>query len=193
MITLGGSESARLLSDVRGVAWMVDLAFTTGTLRYTTAPMDLTDGSGTYTALGGLASVSQVTESSNTGHDKVSLSLSVADSAFLALALGSVDTYRNKRATIYLAVYDDAFQIVGVKIPRWIGIMDKVVIKRKESGGTVELECSRFGMPKARTREGLRLTFAQQYKNFPGDTGLRYVAKLIEEPSLWLSKRFQET
>ena len=193
MITLGGTELARLNSSVRGVAWMVDLAFTTGMLRYTTAPLDITDGSGTYLALGGIGSISQLSESENTGHDKLTLSLSVADAALLPLALGNVASYRNRRATIYMVLYDENFQVIGAKITRWIGIMDKINISRKENGGAVELECSRSGMPKARTRDGLKLTFAQQMDRYPGDTGLRYVNVLVQKPSLWLSKKFQET
>ena len=193
MITLGGTELARINSSVRGVAWMVDLAFTTGMLRYTTAPLDITDGSGTYIALGGIGSISQLRESEKTGHDKLTLSLSVADAALLPLALGNVASYRNRRATIYMVLYDENFQVIGAKITRWIGIMDKINISRKENGGTVELECSRSGMPKARTRDGLKLTFAQQMDRYPGDTGLRYVNVLVQKPSLWWSKKFQET
>lgn len=192
MIILGASELARINSSVRGVAWAVDLAFTSGAVKVTTAPMDLIDGSGTYIALGGFAGISQISESENAGHDKLTLSLSVTNSSFLALALGSVSSYRNKRVTLHLALYDETFQIVGVKITRWIGIMDTVSIQRNADGGTVAMECSRSGMPKARNREGLRLTFAQQEKKYPGDTGLRYVTKLIQEPTVWLSKRFQE-
>lgn len=192
MIVLPAPELARLNSSVRGVAWMVDLAFTTGMLRYTTAPLNIVDGSGTYLALGGLGSISQLSESENTGHDKVTLSLSVANAALLPLALGNVSTYRNRRVTIYMALYDESFQVVGTKITRWIGIMDKINISRRESGGAIELECSRSGMPKARTRDGLKLTFAQQIKKYPGDTGLRYVNKLLQQPSMWLSKKFQE-
>jgi hypothetical protein len=191
MIALGSTELARLNSNVRGVAWMVDLAFTTGMQRFTTAALDITDGDGTYTALGTLGSISQVSESENTGHDRLTMSLSVANSALLALGLGNVSSYRNRRATIYLVLFDENFQVVGTKITRWIGMMDRVNIRRQGAGGSIDLECVRSGMPKVRNREGLKLSFAQQMAKYPGDTGLRYITKLVKEPSVWLSKEFQ--
>lgn len=192
MITLPGPELARIQSTVRGVALLVSMEFTGGTQRVTTAPVSVVEGGDTYTALGGSGSVSQWTESADTGDDKVKLGITVANSAYLALALGSVQTYRNKRASIYLALFDDKFQLVGNKVLRWSGKMEKVNIRREENGGTVEMVCSRTGMPRSRVAQGLRMTDAQQQKLYPGDYGLQYVRVLIEKPAMWLSKKFQE-
>ena len=47
-------------------------------------------------------------------------------------------------------------------------------------------------MARARNAPGLRLNDAQQQAAYAGDRGLEYVAKLLEQPALWLSKKFQK-
>lgn len=63
-LALDGTAAARIAATVRGVAWLVDLQFTTGTLRYTTAPVDLVVGANTYVG-GKQVDVSAVSESEN--------------------------------------------------------------------------------------------------------------------------------
>ena len=89
--------------------------------------------------------------------------------------------------------------ITTITESRWSGVMNKIGIRREPAGeegraaqANIELLCMRRGMDRARHNQGLRLVDAQQQQRFAGDTGLRYVRTLIEKPSLWLSKRFQE-
>ena len=190
------TASAQLAAGVRGVAWLVDMDFSSGAIHFTTAPLPVTVGSTVYLALGTLVSVANVQESAAAGAERLSLSLSVTNLAMFALAMGDAAVYRGRAARLYLQLYDDAFQPAGAPVLRWQGYMDKLSIDRKsgEGGvvGHISVACSRAGMARARRAEGLRLTDAQQQSRYPGDTGLRYVRTLIEKPSLWLSKRFQE-
>lgn len=199
MLATDASASAQLADSVRGVAWLVELDFLSGTLRVTSSPLDITTGGHTYTALGGLMGIANLQESADTAADRLTLSLAITNSAQLALAMGDPAGYRGRQARIYLQVFDQSFVPVGAAVKRWQGYMDKVQIERKpadeaggEAGGSINMICSRAGMARARNAEGLRLNDAQQQSKYPGDTGLRYVRTLIEQPSLWLSKRFQE-
>ena len=193
MITLGGTESARLTAAVRGVAWLVDLDFVGGMQRVTSAPVDVVESGNTYTGVGNAGYVKDLEESADTGDQRVTIGLALGNSAMLALALTNVGNYRNRAASIHLALFDEAFQLVGAKVTRWVGRMDKVNVRRGEDGaGYVEMICSRSGMPRARVLQGRRMTDAQQRMLYAGDTGLRYVAGLIEKPALWLSKEFQK-
>jgi hypothetical protein len=86
---------------------------------------------------------------------------------------------------------------VGTKVHRWTGTMEPVRITRRvqaggPSSGRIEMPCTRNGMSRARNYQGLRLTHAQQQAIYPADMGLEYLQALIEQPTLWLSKRFQE-
>ncbi len=60
------------------------------------------------------------------------------------------------------------------------------------SRGRIEMECSRAGADRSRRAEGWRLTANQLKLDYPGDLGLDYMHELIENPTLWLSKKFQE-
>ena len=197
MITMGTTQHT---TAVAGVAWLAQLDFTSGTLYLTTAPQDLTTGGHTYTGLGSLVSIDDLVESPESSAEKINLSLSVADSAMLALALGNVEGYRGRAVRLYLQLFDETFAPVASPLQRWTGVMDKVQISRRPSGadspgasiGSIDLQCSRSGMARARYYQGMRLTHQQQLIRYPGDTGLRYVRTLIEQPALWLSKRFQQ-
>lgn len=185
-------------ASVVGVAWLVELNFTAGVQRCTTAPVPITSGGYTWVAMPG-AGVSAVTESADTSTDQIQLELPVVDTAMLAATLGNLEGYRGRRARLYLQLLDSAFQPVGAPVLRWAGYMEPVRVERQgatpdqpDATGKIVLPCSRAGMARARHRDGLRLTQAQQQRRFPADTGLAYVRSLIEQPQLWLSKRFQQ-
>lgn len=198
MLTLDGTASARLANAVRGVAWLVELEFSTGTLRYTTFPQSLVISGNTYTGLGTLATVSAVSESENADAEKITLGFSIVSTTMLGATLGNVESYRGLPAHLWLQLFDDAFQPAGAPVKRWSGTMDRVIVNRTPSNraggssiGVLEMQCSRYGMARARNAPGLRLNHAQQQKAYAGDLGLEYVAKLVEQPALWLSKEFQ--
>ena len=182
-----------------GVAWLVDMEFSTGTIYFTNAPLQVNAAGNSYLALGSFVDVGNLQESADTAADRLSIALSVASSAMLAAAMGDPATYRGRAARLYLQLFDERFQPAGARVLRWQGYMDKLQISRTPAGadgtpagGRIEMLCSRAGMARARRAEGLRLTDQQQQSRYPGDTGLRYVRTLIEQPALWLSKRFQQ-
>lgn len=197
MITMGTTQHT---AAVAGVAWLLQLDFSSGTIYLTTAPQTLTTGGNTYTGLGALVSVGNLSESADSSAEKITLSLAVASSAMLALALGNVEGYRGRAVRLYLQLFDAQFAPVASPLQRWSGSMDKVQITRQPAeagspgagGGSIDLQCSRSGMARARYYQGLRLTHQQHQSRWAGDTGLQYARTLIEQPALWLSKRFQE-
>ncbi len=198
-IALDATANARIASSVRGVAWLADLEFGTGTIYFTTAPLTLGANGHTYLGLGSLVEVSPLTESEDSNAEQIVLSLSLVNPAMLAATLGDVGNYRGRRVRLWLQLYDEQFQPAGAPVQRWGGYMDRVTTERKPApatggagGGHLRLECSRAGMARARNAAGLRLTDAQQQQRYPGDLGLAYMQTLIEQPALWLSKRFQQ-
>ena len=186
-------DSARASATVAGVAWLAEMDFADGMWRVTTAPRDLLVGGNTFQGLGSMVGVSDLTEGPDSAAAQLTLSLSAANSALFALAMGRVEGYRGRGVRLYLQLFDEAMQPVGSPVLRWRGVMNKVSITRKPaavgstnpSTGSVDMLCSRTGMARARHSQGLRLTDAQQQARYPGDTGLRYVRTLIEQPALW--------
>jgi hypothetical protein len=197
-LTLDGAASARIAAAVRGVAWLVQLDFLPSTVYYTTAPQTLVIGGNTYLGFGSLAEITPVTESENTNAEQVTLGFSVVNQSMLAASLGNVENYRGKAVRLYLQLFDETFQPVGAPVLRWSGLMQPVNVTRKVSDptgggsmGRIELPCARAGMARARNPQGLRLSHAQQIQRYPYDLGLEFVQTLVEQPSLWLSKKFQ--
>lgn len=196
MISMGGSQH---LQAVCGAQWLVELDFSTGMIRATTAPVDVTASGNTYTGLGSFLSVGAVRESEDSAAERITISIPVVNTAMLAATMGLASTYRGRAARLYLQLFDEQFQPVGPRVARWSGYMEPVRITRSAASlgsgsgsGTIELPCQRAGMARARNYQGLRITHAQQLARYPGDLGLQYMQGLIEQPALWLSKRFQE-
>lgn len=197
MITMGTTQHT---AAVAGVAWLAQLDFSVGTQYLTTAAQSITTGGNTYTGLGALVSIDALNESADSAAEKITLSLAVASAAMLSLGLGNVEGYRGRPVRLYLQLFDEQFAPVASPLQRWSGVMDRVQITRQPagtaspgaSGGSIDLQCSRSGMARARHYQGLRLTYQQQLARYPGDTGLRYARTLIEQPALWLSRRFQQ-
>lgn len=201
MLTLDGTASARASASVAGLHLLVDLAFSSGTLYFTTHAIPIAHGGNTYTALGDLVSIGGMGESEDQGAEKLNMAFSIVNTAMLAALIGPATVYRNLPARVYGQLISDTCQPAGAAVLRWAGYMDRVTVDREpfklESGamssGKINLECIRAGQARMRNAGGLRRTHAQQMQRTANaDTAFRYTQQLIETPSLWLSKRFQE-
>jgi hypothetical protein len=197
MLTMGATQHTQV---VAGLALMCEMDFTQGTQRFTTFAKTVTVGGNTYQGLGTFAGVSGMSESADASADLVTLTLLAVDKAMLAGTLGNVPTYRGRDVRLYLQLFDAGLQPVGLPVLRWAGKMNRVVVNRhpaelgsdSQGTATIEMQCTRSGMARARHAQGLRLTDAQQQARHPGDTSLRYVRTLIAQPARWLSKAFQQ-
>lgn len=199
MLALSAQELAQISGPVAGVVWLIELDFVGQTHRFSTFNVPLTVGSFTYIPLGNHAAVSDLQESQDTDTQVVTLSLDVVDQGMLAATMGAVEAYRGRQARVLLLLLDEQFLPVGPARLRFAGEMEPVKVNRQSPGieggsvaGRIELPVSRAGLSRARNADGLRLTDEQQRSVYPGDKGLEYVRKLIEQPSTWLSKKFQE-
>jgi hypothetical protein len=197
MLTFDASALAQATAPVRGVQWLVELGFTSGTVRYTTNALDITSGGYTWQGFGSLVSVGSMRETEDGSSGAVILGLAITSAGLLTAASGNVDNYRAKPARLYLQLIGETYQPVGAPVARWSGYMDKVRINRKPSKegsgtGSIEMVCSRANANRSRAATGLRHTHAQHIRRFPGDNGFEYISTLIETPAVWLSKRFQE-
>lgn len=192
------AASAAIVSNARGAQWLIELDFGGGTVRYTTNVQDIESGGYTYTGYGSLVDVANMTESEDASAQKIVLTFALVNPTMLAATIGNVETYRRRPVRLYLQLVDATYQPVGAKLWRWSGYMEPVRVPRTArrgqggSTGRIELPCSRAGLSRARGAQGLRLSDAQQRQRYPGDRCYEYIATLIEQPTTWLSKRFQE-
>lgn len=199
MITVNAATTARL-ATVAGVCYLIELDFAGGTLRYTTYGMSITattSVTATFEGVGTALAIGQIKESEDVGTEKVTISLSLANTAVLAAALGAIETYRGRRVRIYLQLLDEQHQTVGSPVLRFSGFMEPVQVAVENDSqtgqrtGRVDLPCSRAGMARARHYQGLRLSDEQQRATYSADRGFEYIRKLIETPPPWLTIAFQ--
>ena len=203
MLTWDATAEARAAGNVYGACWLADFNFLSGLQRVTSWSEDLTTSTAlAYTRLGAGFQVQRLSESADTDAAKLVFSLSVADSAKLALAVGNAAEYRGRKVELYLQLLDEKYTCAGAPLRRWFGYMDNTSIERRQPnpnqpgtqglGGTIKITCSRAGLSRSRRYEGLRINHEQQQIDYAGDNGYEYIPKLIEKPTEWLSKRFQE-
>lgn len=181
-----------------GVAMLLRLGFSTGDLRLTSWPSSITSGGNTYQALGSLLQIDGLSHAADAGTEQLTISLA-ASSDMLAATLGNVERYRGRSMALYLQLMaHSTLAPVGTPVLIWPGYMDTVSTDdRVDAEGigltsVIKLTCAKAGMARARNRDGLRMTNEQHQAQFAGDIFFSWVRPLIEKPSVWLTKRFQE-
>jgi hypothetical protein len=177
-----------------GATYLIDLDFSSGRLRVTSFPLDLNALGHDWIGLGVVGDVGQLQESDDGNYQKLRLTLTQVQSAYLALALGSAETYQDRDALIYVALFDRTYQIVGTPVLRFAGTMENVSVpdRAKEGGvGKIHLDLQAGAYNVRSNPAALRMNQAQHAARHPGETGFRYVPTLIGRPKQWLSARFQ--
>lgn len=192
MITTGASYNALAASRVIGAVLMVEADFLLGMQRWTTWGDDIVWNGNTYMGLGQLGSISELRETEAATNERITLKLSPVPVQNLPLALGSVEGYRGRPINIYFWAVGPDYQPVGSPVLRHQAVMDQVSIKRDKESGSVELVCLGAGANSTSRMVGERISHAQHVLKYPGERGLEYAASLVNQPQMWLSKRFQE-
>lgn len=194
--TAAADQATRAVSTLQ---WLIQADFTVGTQYWTTWPVNVTIDGNTYIGAGaGALGVAPLNEGEASSFEVLKIRLNVVNAALIAAAMADPAGYRDKPIRLYGQFFDSTFQPRGAKMHRWTGRMDKVAINRKASvvaggpaEGSIELQCTRAGMARARLSQGLRLTNAQHRTRFPDDKGLERIQQLLEKPVPWLSIAFQ--
>lgn len=177
------------------VMYLIELAFTTVTLRVTNWPTDMAALGFTWKGLGVVSEVGQLKESEDGQYQKLTIGLTQVQSSNLALALGSAETYQDRSAKIWVAIADaNTMQIAGAPVLRFAGVMDMVHIERdgESNTGKILLDLQAGAYNVRSNPAALRMNQAQHSTRKPGETGFRYIPDLISKPQQWLSKRFQQ-
>jgi hypothetical protein len=191
---------AILEGNARGMHWLVECDFSTGTVYYTTSSIDCVSPNGhTYTGLGSYLHVEDVQETSKPDTGTINLRLGIVNKAMLAFLSGDQSVYRGRDIRMRAQFFNGNFKPIGQPILRWSGAMDTAkVIRDKPNAsngqtyGYIEIPCLRHGFERARNRKGMRMTHERQQLLHPGDLFFQHMKGLVETPSPWLTIAFQK-
>lgn len=173
----------------RAVVLLVDVAFTSGTLRLALAPWNIPVGSDIYYASGTLLSIEEVRESAfNT--EGIRLTLSGLDPAAIAIAAGE---HIPGRIVRLLKGYLDTstYQLVDAPKVTWIGRALSMPIAETGSTCQITLNAEHYGAEHERPFP-VRINDAEQKRRHPGDRGCEYVDQMVEKTLYWPTKEAVE-
>jgi hypothetical protein len=171
---------------------LVELQLRSGTARYTNWPLNVEAFGQTWQGVGNLGSIGSLHESEDGAEEKLSLTLSPVDLGTRALALGDPGDYQDRPVRVWVAlVSTDTFQIVGVPVLRFSGVMDQLKLQREENSGTITLDCRTASYDVRSNPAALRMNHVQHQARHPGERGFEYLTSLIGNPAVWMSKNLQ--
>lgn len=167
-------------SHVR-VALFAEILYPTP-VRFWTGIGNKTWDSKTWTGTGVLGGISAVQERGGALAGSVTLKLSGIPSEFLALAMA--DTSQGAKVTVWLALFDENWAVIG---DPWRAVRGKTDVHRITMGGktgdiSVTVITPMTGLKRVRT---VLWTDAEQQRRFPGDKFFEYTASMAERPLYW--------
>lgn len=196
MIAMSPAKAALLASGHFAECGLIEASFSSGVQRMALWPIDIDAGGYTWRGMGDAIKVPQVKSAAESSGDRLTLELSAANLAVLALCLGSSSTWRGRRVRILTQFMTPEFVPVEGPDVLWQGEMIRIGVKRDQNAdgidiALIEVEMAAVGTGRARTAEGLRWTSQQQRARYPGDAGLDGMASMLEKTS-WLSEAYQK-
>ncbi|SIR67543.1 hypothetical protein SAMN05421778_11456 [Sphaerotilus natans] len=167
-----------------------------GTQRIALWPVDIVSGGYTWRGVGDAIKPPAAKASADAG-GRVTLELSAANLALLALCMGPSHTWRGRRVTLYSQFLDANYALVGSPRRYWCGTMTRIGTRvetgdQQQMQAVVEVELTSLGTSRARTAEGLRWTPQQHRSRYPADAGLDGLPSMLTNTN-WLSKAYVDS
>ena len=159
----------------------VELDFTSGFVRVTSAPFAIDWNGHTWTGVGGLGSMEQIEEVLELEATGIRFTLSGIPSSIIATALG--EQYQGRTVRAWMAILDAGTIREGVI---FVGRMDTMNVMDGETAQiqvTAENRLASWERPRIR-----RFSDADQQAEFPGDLGLNQIEELASGKQVVLGR-----
>ena len=158
----------------------VELDAPTGTLRLTTAGIDLEHEGNTYTRAGHLLSVGDVEETTALLVHSLTVSLSGVDQALTALVLQEL--YIDRTLRVWRGILEPGGGVLDSAFVIFEGRIDKPVIDEDPEAGTstVQLTAASAWVDFER-KPGRRTNHDQQQQHFPDDLGFEFASEIFRD------------
>lgn len=178
--SLPAALATEFSKDQLELFYAVELAFSSGTIRFWTGYGELTANSETWTGTGLVMAISNSQENTDLSANGLSLTFSGLDTSVVAFVLG--ENYRGRIARVYIGSLVDQTPTDLYQI--WAGRMDTMTIVEDGNTATVQINVENILIDLERPR--LRLyTDEEQKTRYPNDNSLSKVAGLQDKQIIW--------
>lgn len=158
-----------------------ELDFSGGVVRVCSCPYTVTIDGEAFLGVGTFGSVSPVEEGSELQSYGIALELSGIPPELISTALG--EHYQGRPCQIYLALLDEAHQVIASPVILWSGRIDTMDVDLGDSATiTVSAENRLVDWERPRTR---RYTNEDQRAEYPDDKGFEFVPQMQQKQLVW--------
>lgn len=143
---------------------------------------NLAFGGETYTGVGDLLSIGEITETSDISATGINVALSGLQRAFIAIAIGY--KYQGRPLTVFLGAFNDQGALIADPIIVFSGFMDTMTISEgaETSSISINVENKLVAFERSRVR---RYTAEDQKIDHPNDKGFEFVTSIVEKEIIW--------
>lgn len=164
---------------------LLEMAFTSGTLRLAMSPWNIVVGGNTYLGGGALLSIKSTQESVGS-LEGLEVTMTGLDAAISAIAAD--EPYRGRIVTLSKAYCDpDTNAVIGAPVVKFIGRMRSMTITDQNDTASVTLQAEHYEA-ELRRPAPIRWNNADQQRFYPGDVGAEHVEALVEAKLVWPAK-----
>lgn len=162
--------------------YMFEGEYASGTLRVWSGLGELSWGSYTWQGLGSLASISDVTETSDTSAQGITVSLSGIPSDLVSLFLSEVR--QNAKGKVYLGFFNSSNQIVVDPYMVFEGRLDIPALEESAETAVISITYESRLIDLERPRDS-RYTNEDQQAEYPGDVAFEFLPSLQDIVINW--------
>jgi len=154
---------------------------------------NLAFGGETYTGVGDLLSIGEITETSDISATGINVALSGLQRAFIAIAIGY--KYQGRPLTVFLGAFNDQGALIADPIIVFSGFMDTMTISEgaETASISINVENKLVAFERSRVR---RYTAEDQKIDYPEklpdgsdnpnyDAGFEFVTSIVEKEIIW--------
>jgi hypothetical protein len=143
---------------------------------------DLAFGGNTYTGVGDLLAISQITETADIQATGINVSLTGVKSSFIVIAKDH--DYQGRALTVSLGAFDASGSLIADPVIVFSGFMDTMTISENGQYSTISIavENKLIAFERAKVR---RYTAEDQKIDHPTDKGFEFVTAIVQKQIMW--------
>ena len=184
-------------ADVVRPVYLVQMTFDSGAspneLNLWSGIGNLSYGGDTYTGLGDLLSISEITETSDISAPGINVELAGLKSSFLVIAKNH--EYQGRPLTVFLGAFNDQGALIADPIIVFSGFMDTMTISEgaETSSISINVENKLVAFERSRVRrytaEDQKIDYPEKLPNGSDnpnyDAGFEFVTSIVEKEIIW--------